>query len=163
MSVYAEIRIIDTDYPHEEEKPYRIEPTYIKLNTVGSSIMTQYEFKIVYNTIDRHHKIQTENRRGEMVSLDICEGNPGALAFVMDAYNKLMFKAENAFQKMQDANIKGSKLYMIWNDCCNRNTERAIDMILDNNVDTINHFINYEHGRGLRYCPENFPGYRKEE
>ena len=48
----------------------------------------------------------------------------------------------------------GDKLYMIWNDCCNRNTERAIDMILDNDIETINYLINYEEGRGLRYCPE---------
>lgn len=92
-----------------------------------------------------------------MVTFDICNGNPGALTFLMDAYDKFMFKAERAFQKMQDAGITGDKLYMIWNDCCDRNTDRAISMIMDNNIAVINHFINYENGRGLRYCPENFP------
>ena len=27
-------------------------------------------------------------------------------------------------------------------------------MILDNDIETINHFINYEHGYGLKYCSE---------
>ena len=89
-----------------------------------------------------------------MVSFNICEGNPGALTFLFESYSITPFKAERAFQKMQDANIVGAKLYMIWNDCCNRNTERAIDMILENDIKTINYLINYENGRGLRYCPE---------
>ena len=89
-----------------------------------------------------------------MVNFDICEGNPGALAFLCEAYREAPFKAERAFQKLQDNNIKGARLYMIWNDCCDRNTERAIDMIIDNGIETINYLINYGRGRGLRYCPE---------
>ena len=89
-----------------------------------------------------------------MVSFDICKGNPGALTFLMDAYDKYLFKAEYAFQKMQDANIVGDKLYILWNDCCNRNTERTIDMVIENDIKTLNYLINYENGRGLRYCPE---------
>lgn len=99
-----------------------------------------------------------------MVTFDIVEGNPGAMTFLMDAYRIAMFRAEAAFDKMQKAGITGPKLYMIWNDCCNRNTERAINMILDNDVKVIEHFINYENGYGLRYCPENFPeGCKVEE
>jgi hypothetical protein len=89
-----------------------------------------------------------------MVTFDICEGNPGALNFLIQAYDHDPFKAETAFQKLQDANITGDKLYMIWNDCCNRDTARAVDMILENDIEALNHFINYENGRGLIYCPE---------
>lgn len=89
-----------------------------------------------------------------MVSFDICKGNPGAFTFLMSAYDATPFIAERAFQKLQDANITGDKLYMIWNDCCNRNTDRAIGMILEEDIKTINYLINYEKGRGLRYCPE---------
>jgi len=89
-----------------------------------------------------------------MVTFDICEGNPGALNFLIQAYDSDPFKAETAFQKLQDSNITGDKLYMIWNDCCNRDTARAVDMILENDIETLNHFINYENGRGLIYCPE---------
>lgn len=98
----------------------------------------------------------------ELVTFDICKGNPGALTFLMDAYKLMPGYAESAFRKLRDVNISGAKLYMIWNDCCNKNTERAIDMILDNDIDTINHFINYENGRGLKYCPENFPQKKKD-
>ena len=92
-----------------------------------------------------------------MVTFDICCGNPGALTFLMEAYRLYLFKAEMAFQKMQDADITGDKLYMIWNDCCDRNTERAIDMMFNEPIEVILHFLNYEEGRGLRYCPENYP------
>lgn len=92
-----------------------------------------------------------------MVSFNVVGGNPGALSFLIDAYDIHIGKAEMAFQKLQDAGITGDKIYILWNDCCNRNTERTIDMILDNEVSILKHFINYEHGRGLRYCPENFP------
>ena len=53
----------------------------------------------------------------KMVTFDICKGNPGALTFLMDAYKQFLFKAESAFQKLQNADITGDKLYMIWNDC----------------------------------------------
>jgi hypothetical protein len=66
------------------------------------------------------------NERGKnMVSFAITEGNPGALAFLMNAYDMDAFKAERGFQKMQDAGITGSRLYMLWNDCCGRNTGLA--------------------------------------
>lgn len=92
-----------------------------------------------------------------MVTFDVVEGNPGALCFLIEAYDINIGEAEMAFQKLQDAFITGDKIYILWNDCCNRNTERTIDMILDNEVEILKHFINYEKGRGLRYCPENFP------
>ena len=99
-----------------------------------------------------------------MVTFDICDGNPGALTFLMEAYQgENPFKAEVAFQKMESNGITGDKLYMLWNDCCNRNTERTLDMIMDNKIEVIKHFLNYENGRGLRYCPENFPDKRGEE
>lgn len=85
------------------------------------------------------------------VTFEICKGNPGALTFLIDAYYKFIFKAEDAFKKLRDANITGDKLYIIWNDCCDRDTEKAICMILDNDIDTINNYINYEKGRGLTY------------
>ena len=97
-----------------------------------------------------------------MVSFDICKGNPGALTFLSEAYGKHMFVAERAFQKLQDADITGDKLYMIWNDCCNRNTDRAIGMILEEDIKTINYLINYERGRGLRYCPETLEKMKEE-
>ncbi len=86
-----------------------------------------------------------------MVSFDICKGNMGCMAFVMDAYKRDMWKAERAFQRMQDNNIIGEKLYMLWNDCCDRNTTKAIKIMLEDDTNDIIEHINYERGRGIPY------------
>lgn len=84
-----------------------------------------------------------------MVTFDICEGNPGALQFLMCAYNLNMFQAEQGFQKMQRAGITGSKLYMLWNDCCDRDTGAALLVMNELNAESIKRFINYEGGHGI--------------
>lgn len=61
-----------------------------------------------------------------LVSFDICKGNPGALTFLMKAYDLDMFAAEKGFARMEKAGITGSWLYMLWNDCCNRDTKKAL-------------------------------------
>lgn len=86
-----------------------------------------------------------------MVTFEVCNGNPGALTFIMEAYDKNMFKAERAFQRMQDNNITGAKLYMLWNDCCGRNTEKAMQIMLENTIQDIVEHINYVNGRGIKY------------
>ena len=86
-----------------------------------------------------------------MVTFDICKGNPGALTFLMLAYDEDMFKAERGFQRMLDNNITGSKLYMLWNDCCDRDTKMAVNIMCENDVDDIIKHINYENGRGIPY------------
>ena len=93
---------------------------------------------------------------GAFVSFSSCEGNPGALAFMMEAYNPKkdildLFKVERAFARVVNAGIKGSKLYMLWNDCCARNTDKAIQIMLNNDIDDIKRHINYEGGRGIPY------------
>ena len=90
-----------------------------------------------------------------MVTFDICEGNIGALAFLMEAYDIALFRAESAFQRMQDNNITGSKLYMLWNDCCDRDTTKALNIMLNNTIQDIVEHINYENGYGIKYNEEN--------
>ena len=84
-----------------------------------------------------------------MVSFDICEGNIGALTFLMEAYDIAMFEAERGFQRMQDNRITGCRLYMLWNDCCNRDTEKAIKVMCNCDINFIISKINYEQGRGI--------------
>ena len=84
-----------------------------------------------------------------MVSFDICKGNPGALMFLMDAYKKYMFCAERAFQRMQDNGITGDRLYMFWNDCCARDTGKAINLMIEWPIEKIVRHINYEEGYGI--------------
>ena len=89
-----------------------------------------------------------------MVSFDICEGNPGALTFLMLAYDIDLFKAESAFQRMQDNNITGCKLYMLWNDCCDRNTELTLHIMLKCSITKIIEHINYDNGQGFAFSDE---------
>lgn len=60
------------------------------------------------------------------VSFDLCDGNPGALTFMLEAYSKAPFPAEFGFRRMRDNGIYGSDLYLIWNDINKRNTAEAI-------------------------------------
>lgn len=89
-----------------------------------------------------------------MVSFNICEGNPGALTFLMSAYDLDLFGAEAAFQRMQNLGITGSKLYMLWNDCCNRNVAKALLIMERCDPDIIREHINYEGGRGIPFTEE---------
>ena len=97
-----------------------------------------------------------------MVSFDICENNIGCLTFLMEAYDKKLFYAERGFQRMQDNNITGSRLYMLWNDCCNRDTLKTLDVMNICSIDFIIKKINYEHGRGLNITDEELNGYRRK-
>ena len=82
-------------------------------------------------TSDRKSKkspVRKRRREKEtaMVTFDICKGNPGALTFVMLAYEYNPYRAEAAFRRMQNNGITGDKLYMLWNDCCDRDVEQAL-------------------------------------
>lgn len=92
-----------------------------------------------------------------MVSFDICAGNPGALTFLMQAYDTDMFRAERGFQRMQDNGITGSRLYMLWNDCCNRDTKKALAVMGKMAVEEIVRHINYEGGRGVPIADDEIP------
>ena len=81
-------------------------------------------------------------------------GNPGARAFIAEAFNgdpKFWSKAYAGFQRMKQFNIVGDKLYMLWNDCCNRNTTKAVDIMLAKSIEDIFAHLDYEHGRGIPF------------
>lgn len=88
---------------------------------------------------------------GNLVTFDIAEGNPGALTFIMQAYEESLGMAELGFQRMRDNGILGDKLYMIWNDCCGRDTKKAVKVINENSIEDIMYYLNYERGRGIPY------------
>lgn len=101
-----------------------------------------------------------------MVTWALAEGNPGCLAFMEQAYLTSPidpFKVERAFRRMQDNNIKGSKLYMLWNDCCNRDTILAVLVMLNQPLESITEHINYEGGRGIPYTPEEIEKIKEED
>ena len=86
-----------------------------------------------------------------MVTFDIAENNPGALTFLTQAYSYNPFMAENAFSRMEENGIKGAKLYMLWNDCCDRDTKKTVEIMINNDIKDIIKHINYESGRGIPY------------
>ena len=84
-----------------------------------------------------------------MVAFDICKGNPGARTFVMRAYEYNPYRAEAAFRRMQNNGITGDKLYMLWNDCCDRDVEQALVNMECMSMEEIVSHINYEGGRSI--------------
>lgn len=89
----------------------------------------------------------------EMIIL-LSNGNPGALQFIQEAALVDPCRAENGFNRMLRHDITGPKLYMLWNDCCDRNTQQAIDIMFSTNIKDIIEHINYEGGRGYRFPPK---------
>lgn len=81
-------------------------------------------------------------------------GNPGAAAFCMEAITVNGFdisKTIAIIERMVVLDITGDKLYMIWNDCCDRDTAKAIKVMLENSKDDLLKHLNYENGRGVPY------------
>lgn len=91
-------------------------------------------------------------------NMAVLGGNPGAMTFYAEAHNLcvyrgfvLSFAAQKAFDRMLENGITGDKLYMLWNDCCDRDTGKALKIIMDHDIDDIVEHINYENGRGIKY------------
>lgn len=77
--------------------------------------------------------------------------NPGALAFIMEAGKMFDERADKGFKRMQAHNITGSKLYILWNDCCARNTEKAIRVMFEEDIDVIIKHVTHA-GRGIPFA-----------
>ena len=81
----------------------------------------------------------------------LIDGNPGAMHFIVVSFKQFPEKAEKAFKIMKDNYIRGDKLYMLWNDCCNCNIRKTLDIILTKSIKEILEHINYENGRGIPF------------
>lgn len=85
---------------------------------------------------------------------EIGRGNPGALTFITETFMgdpKLWEKAYAGFKRLKQFNIVGDKIYMLWNDCCDRNTAKAVDIMLAKSIEDIFAHLNYERGRGIPF------------
>lgn len=84
------------------------------------------------------------------------EGNPGCLEFLMD-----IFKKENIDTfyemviKLDNSELYGKFIYMLWNDCCYRDTYKTIRMIRKLDVDTLRSYVSTER-RGRYFEDELF-------
>ena len=56
----------------------------------------------------------------------LIDTNPDTIAEAVNAYDINEARADAIFQRMKDNSIAGSRLYMLWNDCCGRDTKLAM-------------------------------------
>ncbi len=87
------------------------------------------------------------------IILSVSKGNPGAATFCMEVMHSKNSSeyAVAVLERMNYLDITGDKLYMIWNDCCNRDTEKTIKVMLENSKEDLLKHLNYENGRGIPY------------
>lgn len=83
------------------------------------------------------------------IVFDLSEGNPGCMIFLMDCVlNSKNRNFAGAFSRMQYLGIKGEKLYLIWNDCCDRDTEKALDVMLKESYQSLLDHIDFQKNDG---------------
>jgi hypothetical protein len=86
----------------------------------------------------------------------ITKGNPGCLMLILDLMN-MQKNNDNSDEyaaflgRMGALEIVGDKLYLFWNDCCNRNTKKAVKIGIENSKEDIEKHINYKLGVGIPY------------
>lgn len=73
--------------------------------------------------------IAARGRGKDMMSMitRMAEGNPGCIAFLCELLN--MPEGMKAIKTLQEFGIFGSRAYQLWNDCCNRETEKAAEIL----------------------------------
>ncbi len=81
------------------------------------------------------------------------DGNPGCLSFFIE----VLKEDENVFWKilikLDTSELYGSLIYMLWNDCCNRDTQKTIRMIRKLDILTLRSYV-VDKGRGTKYIEE---------
>ena len=74
----------------------------------------------------------------------VVDGNVGALTFATECLTIDPVRAVDGLRRMLDHGITGSKLYMIWNDGCNRDTKDALNAICDAPIEDLEKVIKGE-------------------
>lgn len=91
---------------------------------------------------------ETEKEKDDFIT-EICEGNIGALAFIGESFALSPIEAECGLKRMKTLGITGSKLYMLWNDCCERDTDLTNTVMNSFPANTIIHHVKHGHGMGI--------------
>ena len=83
--------------------------------------------------------------------IGLCCGNIGALTFMMEAFEIDPISAAYALERgANEMDIIGDKMYMVWNDCCDRDTHLTLDVMKNCSKEFILERLNYEKGYGKR-------------
>ena len=84
----------------------------------------------------------------EKFMIRISDGNIGAMTFVMSVLKDVKLDSYTALQRMASLNITGEKLYLLWNDCCDRNNKKTINVMLKKSYDEILDHIDMQKNQG---------------
>ena len=61
--------------------------------------------------------------------INMCDGNPGALTCMIGMLKRDAGKAVLQILQFDMLGIYGSKIYMVWNDCCGRDYDKLDETI----------------------------------
>ena len=65
----------------------------------------------------------------EDVLMKMADGNPGALSCLIEFMNADPISALNSMMILDDLDIYGTKVYILWNDCCGRDINKFKETI----------------------------------
>lgn len=79
---------------------------------------------------------------------ELADGNIGAMSFVFDTLN---IEDDNdrknmplALARAKHFGIVGSKLYLLWNDCCNKDTSKTLRVLVEESKESLFDHIDVE-------------------
>lgn len=110
---------------------------------------------------NRNHRIRSGDTI-EQVIFKMSEGNPGCIAFLSDLLGTHHPMAVLFILRFDILGLYGSKLYMLWNDCCDRSAIKVIEVLEKNMAGEISDIEIVEHVSGTYGTPFDFIS-RKEE
>jgi hypothetical protein len=93
---------------------------------------------------------RNEEAKDAFVGMIAClgDGNIGALAFISEVLDKCIKEKDEmaalALTRAKAFDIVGTKLYLIWNDCCERDTDKAIRVLAENSKDDIMEHLTFD-------------------
>lgn len=78
----------------------------------------------------------------------LADGNIGAVAFISDVLDRCVKEKDEiaalALTRAKAFNIVGTKLYLLWNDCCGKDTDKAIRVLAENSKDDIMEHLTFD-------------------
>lgn len=89
---------------------------------------------------------------GEMLQeliIQISEGNVGAMMCCLEMIKNSVgsINAVLAIKRAEQLGIVGDKLYLVWNDCCDRDGEKTLRVLMEKGKDEIlDHIDVLKHG-----------------
>lgn len=66
---------------------------------------------------------------GKRLMLGIAQNNPGALQFCCELMSEFPEKGIDYINTLGIIDLKGSRAYQLWNDCCDRDTRKAAGVL----------------------------------